>query len=497
MTEPEIDVRRLMDDIRAAVARREAEGRKSILDASLELREMLAKVSPGPDIGPAPGEPEPLHLQPEFAPSEDDHYHVDDLLKYHDHAFVWNAYRAVLKREPDEEGLRQFLDLLRSGRFNKIDVLARLRYSPEGRGRNVSVDGLSRPAFVRRLYRVPVVGYLMELAVSLARLPAIVRGQRQFEAHVLGQQERMAARINDLSHTGFQVAESYSRELSELSDYSTGVYARVGRVADLQMQQVAGLWREQREILKHMQALGEELDARLSQGEEAPKGGTLSASPKDMDGLLAAFSDEFRGTREEVKEGLKFYLPALRAAGVRGDVLDLGCGRGEWLELLRDEGIEARGVDSNAPATTASRALGLEVSEGDALAHLRSLPDGSLSAVTGFHFIEHLPFATLVEVIDEAARTLRPGGLLIFETPNPKNLVVGACNFYSDPTHLRPLFPETVQFVLGKRGFGDVRVEYLNAVEGCPFDDDDSERERALASWLYGPRDFAVIGRKA
>jgi SAM-dependent methyltransferase len=142
-----------------------------------------------------------------------------------------------------------------------------------------------------------------------------------------------------------------------------------------------------------------------------------------------------------------------------------------------------------------ARERGLEVIEEDALSYLRNLPEESLSAVTGFHFIEHLRFETLIELLDEIARTLRPGGLVIFETPNPKNLVVGACNFYSDPTHVKPLFPETVRFILGHRGFADVRVEYVNPVGGSPFKDE-SESSKALDSWFYSPRDFAVIGRK-
>ncbi|HYJ47140.1 MAG TPA: class I SAM-dependent methyltransferase, partial [Pyrinomonadaceae bacterium] len=221
-----------------------------------------------------------------------------------------------------------------------------------------------------------------------------------------------------------------------------------------------------------------------------------AASEAKLDELLAAFAEQFRGPREAVKEALKIYLPLLKSAGVSQDVLDLGCGRGEWLELLREEGIEGRGLDLNRLLVERARSRGLEVSREEALDYLRRQPHQSLNAVTAFHFVEHLPFESLISLLGEIRRTLRRGGLVIFETPNPKNLVVGACNFYSDPTHERPLFPETLQFMMSSLGFADLRVEYVNPVGDSPFNDG-SEAARALDSWLYSARDFAVIGRKA
>ncbi len=520
-TDSEIDVEQLMKEIREAVALREAEGQGSLIGASLELSDFFATIEETTDEEAAQTEQGkdaeqvellPLKLQPQFVPHEDDHYHINDLLKYHDHIFVWNAYRAILKREPDETGLTQFLRQLRSGRFNKIDILASLRFSPEGQARNVQLDGLPRRPLLRRLYRVPVFGYLLETMVAVARLPRMLRSQRQFENHTLAQQELLAAHVNQLSDTVFQVIDSYSRELerglSEVSEVSSKVSEEQRTLAKLQHQQVAGLFLEQREIVERLRKLEEELNARLASLQGAA-GSNLSLPPQTadektsedekrarMDEFFASFADEFRGRREEIKEGFNFYLPLLKAAGIENNILDIGCGRGEWLELLKEEGFEGRGVEINRVLAEQLRSRGLEVVEENALPYLRGLPDGSLEAVTGFHFIEHLSFETLIEVLDEIARTLRPGGLVIFETPNPKNLVVGACNFYSDPTHVKPLFPETVRFILNNRGFSDVQIEYVNPVGGSPFKDE-SEGSSALDSWFYSPRDFAVIGRRA
>lgn len=158
------DVQQLMAEIRQAVAQREAEG-KTLVSESRELRDLLSMV-----VSEAlqHSEVRSLNLQQDFVASEADHYCLDDLLQYHDQTFVWNAYLAILKREPDEPGLRQFLGKLRSGCFNKIDVLASLRFSPEGVGRNVRVDGLGRRRILRRLHRVPVVGHLLRWSRSRA-----------------------------------------------------------------------------------------------------------------------------------------------------------------------------------------------------------------------------------------------------------------------------------------------------------------------------------------
>src|SRR2546426_2963992 len=106
---------------------------------------------------------QPIVLQPSFQPRSDDHYHVDDLLKYHDRAFIQNAYRAILKRGPDATGYKAFIESLRSARLNKIDILGCLRYSAEGRAKSVEVEGLWAPATIRKAYRVPVIGYLLNL----------------------------------------------------------------------------------------------------------------------------------------------------------------------------------------------------------------------------------------------------------------------------------------------------------------------------------------------
>jgi O-antigen chain-terminating methyltransferase len=227
-----------------------------------------------------------------------------------------------------------------------------------------------------------------------------------------------------------------------------------------------------------------------------------------MDSLYLTFEDQFRGSREEIKTRLETYLPRIRQASTGVPIVDLGCGRGEWLELLRDLGMLARGVDLNPKMAEECRKRGLEVAEGDAIAYLRSLPDACLGAVTGFHVIEHLPWGGFVTLLDETVRVLKPGGLAIFETPNPENLIVGSCNFYADPTHYKPLFPPTIQFMAEYRGLVNVEILRLNQrwwahdplrllPETHELADSLNPLIEIIKERFYGPPDFAVIGAKA
>ena len=174
-----------------------------------------------------------------------------------------------------------------------------------------------------------------------------------------------------------------------------------------------------------------------------------------------AFEDKHRGARELIKSRLRVYLPFLLplAATHSGcSVLDLGCGRGEWLELLQENSIVASGVDLDDSMLAACRELGLDVANEDAIDHLKSLPDQSRLAITGFHIAEHLPFSLLQTLFIEARRVLKPNGLLILETPNPENLVVGTASFFLDPTHQRPLPSQLLQFLAEHHGFARVKI---------------------------------------
>jgi len=267
-----------------------------------------------------------------------------------------------------------------------------------------------------------------------------------------------------------------------------------------------------------LERLAEELEETASlverslQGEPLPiagagpiEEGRLSDALNDVQPLLL---ESFRGSDEEIRHRLDRYLPDLR---VGPPVLDLGCGRGELLLLLREAGVEATGVESDAALVQAAARRGLKVIQGDVLEVLRAQETDSQGAVTAIHLFEHLTPATLAAVLAEVRRVLRRGGLLIAECPNPHTLRVGAAFFWQDPTHSRPLLPETLELFLRAAGLMPTRRELLH-----PFPDDqllvddeggtqaltDSDMttlaERVdrlrlrLDEILNGPRDYAV-----
>lgn len=163
-----------------------------------------------------------------------------------------------------------------------------------------------------------------------------------------------------------------------------------------------------------------------------------------------AFEDKHRGSRQLIKERLEAYIPFVRPlldVYPKAQAIDLGCGRGEWLELLGELGFQARGVDMDEGMLEACKALDLKTDLMDALAALRQLPDASQAVVSGFHLVEHIPFDVLLTLVTEAKRVLLPAGLLIFETPNPENLIVGTSSFYLDPTHIKPIPPLMLTFL--------------------------------------------------
>ena len=404
----------------------------------------------------ADGEHKPpaLKLQPDFQPHPQDHYHVNDLLRYHDRAFVEAAYRAVLKRSPDEAEFLRDLKRLRSGYVNKIDLLADLRFSTEGKAKNVQLGGLLAPAIVRRLGQLPLIGYPIRLGIALLRLPNLVRDQREFAGYILAQNQEMADFINLDSNRLTKQVEALAEEQQTIAQQQE-LFATVKDLTDLRFR------------------IGDVTDRQL-------------------DKLYAALEDRFRGTRDEIKERFKEYLPYVKDSA---PVIDLGCGRGEWLELLAENGIEAQGVDSNSLQVQQCRARGFNVTEQDLFVYLQSIADAGTGAVTGFHIIEHLSFKALIALLNEVMRVLRPGGLVIFETPNPENVVVGSHYFYLDPTHRHPLPSELMEFVFKHQGFGDIEMLNLH-----PWDSGRVAGEGQLAErfngYFYGPMDYAIIGRK-
>ena len=236
-------------------------------------------------------------------------------------------------------------------------------------------------------------------------------------------------------------------------------------------------------------------------GDEEALSDMLRVESHHLDAFYAAFEEKFRGSREDVLERLRVYLPILKKSNLpmeKSPIVDLGCGRGEWLELLSQNNYDSvTGIDINHAFLAQCRARSLDVIESDAIDYLASLEESTLRGITGFHLVEHLPLQTLIKLLDYSLKALKPGGIAIFETPNPANLLVGSCSFYLDPTHRNPLPSPMMAFLLESQGFIDVQILNLNQSPKPAWLREENELDLRLGELLYGPQDYAVVGYKA
>ncbi len=227
----------------------------------------------------------------------------------------------------------------------------------------------------------------------------------------------------------------------------------------------------------------------------APMPSPTQLSPPNSEAMTAfdyaRFAERFRGSEEFVKTGQRFYLPYFNSCR---DVLDLGCGRGEFLELMREVSVPARGVDLSLESVRLCLSRGLLAEQADVFAYLASLSDDSLDGIFCTQVVEHLPAARLPEFVRLAAQKLSRGGVFVIETPNPECLAIFATHFYLDPTHRRPVPHALLAFYMEESGIGQIEVhrrspaiETVPALASLPSDFRDA---------FFGGLDYAIVGRK-
>ena len=219
-----------------------------------------------------------------------------------------------------------------------------------------------------------------------------------------------------------------------------------------------------------------------------------------FDQWYQSLQDLHRGSSEDLALLQSSYLPyfEVRAPVLQpaGPVLDLGCGRGEWLSMMAEQGWQVRGVDSSELAVKAARAQGLEVFKDDLLIALESQQATSLAAVTAFQVVEHLPFECVVALLQAAFRALLPGGILLLETPNPENLQVASYSFWMDPTHKKPIPPPLLMDLSFHAGFRDGLVLRQNPWPDWQGEEAEPSLEGQMNHRLYGPQDYALLAYK-
>jgi SAM-dependent methyltransferase len=287
--------------------------------------------------------------------------------------------------------------------------------------------------------------------------------------------------------------------LLELDEHARAAEANAVRIQDLELAR-ATIDRRLRGLARDIGRLADGLIAPAETVEEI-----LGATDRDAQALYDRFEDEFR-PGDGLADVFSEYIPDLEhLAGGTRRLIDVGCGRGDWLKVLREHEIPALGVDMNSEAVGRAVADGLEAIACDAIEFLRDVEPGSVGAVSAFHIVEHLPPETVIDLIDAARAALAPGGLLILETPNPSNVTVGSSAFWRDPTHLRPIESSYLAFLVQDRGFVSVETRFLHPTPEYELElkvlssDERPAIGRLLddLSWaLHGPQDYAIVARR-
>ena len=328
----------------------------------------------------------------------------------------------------------------------------------------------------------------------------------------LGQADGLHARLREL----FSALVRYAQRVQPLVDARDRVATALATTrSELVLEAFDRRLESLGRRLEGLLALRDRLEA-VSEEVRAVRGSLAAAAPPPAiaasaaraaaDSAYTAFENRFRGSREEIRERLSAYAERFERSG---PVVDLGCGRGEFLEALRERGLGARGVEGNANVVRECREKGLDVVEGDLVDFLRAQAGGSLGGVFSAQVAEHLPPPVLVAMLAEAHRALRPGGLLLLETVNPRSVTGLLEVFNRDLTHERPLHPDTLRFLAAAAGFPDVRVEMRTPVSAesqlQPVPTDGlpqpaaavlNENVARLNALLYGCLEYALVARR-
>ncbi len=420
------------------------------------------------------------------------YYTIADFTQYDDREFITNLYRKILDREPDTQGMRQHLDQLHNGEHSKIEILTAIRFSKEGKSKNVKVLGIKKRRFIAMLYHIPVIGYISKTLITLLTLPKLLKRLNYLESYMtinrLGVQKNAhdTIQFGSINKTEFDtLRDSLHSNIDTKVDktsfetLSSNLYANIDTKVD----------KTSFETLSSN--LYANIDTKVDKSGLTPYSRRVNYTKKQTN----LSQKSIQNFVDEAKERATVYLPYVEALPFKKGkikILDVSCGRGEWIELLSDQGYKAQGIDLNRIMVNISKELGLDAEEADIVEYLQSLEDESLSVITGFHIIEHLPFEVLMKMYDEALRVLRLGGMVILETPNPEYLIVGACNFYTDLADINTISPSTVKLILNNIGFSNIEIKSLHSNN----DNATSILETPLKIFFTEEQDYALIGYK-
>ncbi|MCK9374487.1 MAG: class I SAM-dependent methyltransferase [Sulfuricurvum sp.] len=334
------------------------------------------------------------------------------------------------------------------------------------------------------LYKVPLLRTFFRWIKNIVLL-------NRFKHHTLTRLNQFEARTDSLN----QQMEQIRQELNQRMDQIHQELDQTHREQEEKL--LLSLYRHGRSQQYRIDQFLFDVKERLAEPSITQIDAIAEASDT-LDPFYLAFEDRFRGSREAILERCREYLPLLSPLRGRSTstALDLGCGRGEWLQTLLSAGFQARGIDLGGAMIATCTQAGLDVQQLSALDALRAESDASLDLISAFHLIEHLTWNELYTLTVEIFRVLKPGGLVLLETPNAQNLLVATQTFYKDPTHRNPVHQDTLKFLLEYHGASKVSIHPLHPFPESMHLQIHSETEQRLNDWIYGAQDYLAIGVK-
>lgn len=378
------------------------------------------------------------------------------LLEVGEEEFIMILYKAILKRPATAEDTRIMLNAIHYEHAHRIDIMNAVQASEEAQQfepiRIIGIDNVRRKLNIKRKIKsIPVIGYVLRFCKSLVFLPREL-AYLQERTDILGKQ-----------NSEYNLIRSNVQNINE----TLRVNHISVREAELE---------EQRKMYERQL----------------------------VDHFYVRYNEElFVESRDTLKERKNIYIEKLEQHFNAEDkaaitVVDLGCGTGEWIEVLQEAGYRAIGVDSNAEVVKKDHRLypALEIVQEDSIEFLRRQPGNSLDVITSFHMVEHMEMVDIMELCIEATRVLRPNGLLIIETPNPLNILISSYYFYLDPTHKKPIPPELLEVYVHAGGLKVKERIFVNPLNFAPYENKDDEQLKDIVFRFNMEQAYSIMAVK-
>lgn len=401
------------------------------------------------------------------------------LLKYDNEQFVKALYRSLLKREVDEEALINCCNSIKYDRSYRIDLIYAVMNSQEGKNTGIKVANIRLKYYLyklrRRVLSTPIIGYLLRIIFGIMMLPKRINSLQKSIIDVASNIHYIEKRVEtDVNHRLDYIEKTLNEKFSSVSESSINIF---NEIEDLVVQiKKLSMIEEERKVLEEKIKKDQILEEQYKK--------------KILDLFYLRYNEELMvDSRELVMERAEVYLREIEKYLGNKDkkilkMIDLGCGEGEFIELLNKNGYPAYGVDSNSAVVSKMKEEQpmLKIVEDSAINYLKKMEKNSLDFISAIHMVEHLEFFDLIVLLKECFRVLKDDGLLILETPNPQNILISTYYFNLDPTHKKPIPPELLKFFVEESG---LQVENVLLIRPLNFCDYNYEKDNHLRDIVF------------